>query len=377
MGRGAAGGAPICLCLSVFLLLQALGAGSVFAQVQPTVRFGVGTVRTERLGASQGSSFTSAMVSPNLRFSSGNFILQASGYFAYLPNGAKGGHGRLQTWGVTPRITGRWRLGAEGILTGTTRTGGFWTMAAHGVGEVLWSKPAGGFAVGAGPSTGRVANDAAPPFVALHTRARAWWRPDRRTEWQFSVEPTQFFSEWFTDVGAGVQLQRGAVLVSLTADGRFSKVYGSTGAGAALLELFPARVVSFEFGAGSYLREPYQGFPRGSFVSVGMRLGPKSLAPPAPTRRLMPLVPLKRGDSVVVRFRFHGVQAVAIAGDWAGWQAQPLRAIGGDVWEGAFVVARGLHHFNLLVDGRTWVVPAGVATVPDGLGGSVGVLLVK
>ena len=37
----------------------------------------------------------------------------------------------------------------------------------------------------------------------------------------------------------------------------------------------------------------------------------------------------------------------------------------------------GLYHFNLLVDGTEWVVPNGVATVNDGLGGLVGVLVVQ
>jgi hypothetical protein len=37
----------------------------------------------------------------------------------------------------------------------------------------------------------------------------------------------------------------------------------------------------------------------------------------------------------------------------------------------------GLYHFNLLVDGTEWVVPNGVTTVDDGLGGLVGVLVVR
>lgn len=364
--------------MGFLIALVTLGCGTVAAQTRATVRFGVGTVRTERLGSSSGSSFTSAMVSPNLRVTSSNVVFQASGYFARLPQGANGGHGRLQAWGVTNRLVGRWRLGAEGILTGTTRTGGFWTMAAHGVGEILWSDRRWGFGLGAGPSTGRVANDVVPSFVALHTRARAWWRPGRATEWQFSVEPTQFFSEWFTDIGAGVQLQRGQVALSLSADARVSKAYGSTGAGAALLQLFPASLVSLEFGGGSYLREPYQGFPRGAFMSFGVRVGPnKPSRTVVAVKRLGPLVPELRGDSAVVRFRFQNVKSIAIAGDWDGWQVHPLRSIGAGLWEGAFVIARGMHQFNLLVDDRTWVVPAGVATVPDGLGGSVAVLLVK
>jgi hypothetical protein len=71
-----------------------------------------------------------------------------------------------------------------------------------------------------------------------------------------------------------------------------------------------------------------------------------------------------------------GARSVAIAGDWNAWQPARLRALGDDVWEGALVLRRGLYHFNLQVDGSDWVVPNGVAAVPDGLGGMVAVLIV-
>jgi len=361
------------------LLLLAMGilVSPARAQTRATLRIGVGTVRTERRDTFPGASFTAAMLSPAVGYTSPSFIIQASGYLASLPGGVRAGNGRLQFWGVTPRLAGRWRLGAEGIVTGTTRTGGSWTAAAHGVGELLWSRRRWGFALGAGPSTGRIANDAAAAFVALHTRARAWWRPGGGSEWNWSLEPTRFFGAWFTDAGAGVTLQRGPASLTLSADARLSSAYGSTGAGSAFLQLFPGRLVSLELGGGSYLREPYQGFPRGGFFSFGLRLG-STRAPraAAAANQLRPLVAEVRGDSQVVRFRFPGAQAVAMAGDWDGWQTHQLRSVGGDMWEGAFVLARGLHHFNLLVDGRTWVVPAGVATVPDGLGGIVAVLIV-
>jgi len=359
-------------------LLLAIGilALPANAQTRATLRIGVGTVRTERRDTFPGASFTAAMLSPAVGYASPTFVIQASGYLASLPAGVRAGNGRLQFWGITPRLAGRWRLGAEGILTGTTRTGGSWTAAAHGVGELLWSTRAWGFALGAGPSTGWIANDVAPRFVALHTRARAWWRPSGGSEWTFSLEPTRFFGAWFTDAGAGVTLQRGPVALSLSADARLSSVYGSTGAGSAFLQLFPGRLVSLELGGGSYLREPYQGFPRGGFVSFGLRFGSTRPLRAAAAKRLRPLLPEVRGDSQVVRFRFPGVQSVAMAGDWDGWQTHPLRPVAGDLWEGAFALARGLHHFNVLVDGRTWVVPAGIATVPDGLGGIVAVLMV-
>jgi hypothetical protein len=142
----------------------------------------------------------------------------------------------------------------------------------------------------------------------------------------------------------------------------------------AFLALSVGPTVSVELGGGSYLRDPYQGFPRGGFFTLGVRLGPsgRSRAP----RKFPPLVAERRGDSVVVQFRFSGVRAVAIAGDWSQWQPLPLRSLGGGVWAGALRLSRGLYHFNILVDGSDWVVPSGVATVPDGLGGTVAVLVV-
>jgi hypothetical protein len=191
------------------------------------------------------------------------------------------------------------------------------------------------------------------------------------------VEPTRFFGAWFTDVGAGVTVQRGPVALSLSTDARLSKVYGSTGAGTAFLQLFPGSFLSLELGGGSYLREPYQGFPRGGFFSLAVRIGAARPPRTAAAGNLGPLLPERRGDSLVVRFRFRGVRSVAIAGDWDDWKTHALRPAEGDMWEGVFVLPRGLHHFNLLVDGRNWVVPGGVATVPDGLGGVVAVLLVR
>ena len=91
---------------------------------------------------------------------------------------------------------------------------------------------------------------------------------------------------------------------------------------------------------------------------------------------MAPLVPVARGDSLVVRFRMAGARSVAIAGEWNSWRQVALRPLGDDVWEAVLGLRRGLYHFNLLVDGSDWVVPNGVATVPDGMGGMVAVLIV-
>ena len=51
-----------------------------------------------------------------------------------------------------------------------------------------------------------------------------------------------------------------------------------------------------------------------------------------------------------------------------------LRALGNDIWEAALRLPPGTYYFNLVVDGRAWVVPGGVATISDGMGGLIAVL---
>ena len=69
-----------------------------------------------------------------------------------------------------------------------------------------------------------------------------------------------------------------------------------------------------------------------------------------------------------------GAQSVAIAGNWNAWTPSPLRGLGDDIWEATLQLAPGVYHFNLVVDGKEWVVPGGVATIPDGMGGLLALL---
>ena len=169
------------------------------------------------------------------------------------------------------------------------------------------------------------------------------------------------------------------MITSLWVVGRISSTYGSKAGGGGLVQIFPVANVAVELGAGSYLPDPYQGLPRAGYVTAGIRVfAARRSAPPAATAPTWPaLTPERRGDSVVVRFRMEGAAAVAIAGDWNGWQPRALESLGGELWTGTLLLPPGTYHFNLLVDGKEWVVPSGVAIVTDGVGGMVGLLVVR
>lgn len=356
----------------VVLLAVSCGAAPASAQARASLGIGVGTVRYPG-----GTSFSSASLSPALQHVTPTFVTGVSGSFASLPDAVWSSQGRGDLWLASPPIADRWRLGGEAALAGTGRSDGGWTAAAHGLGELLWSQARWGFGAGAGPSAGWIADQ--PSVTALRTRARAWWHSNAgrwRTDWSASVEPTRFLGAWFTDVTVGATVERGRVVASFWTATRVSRVYGSKGAASAFLQFFLVSHAALEVSGGSYLPDPYQGLPRAGFVTLGVRLHGRSRTTALPRAGAggSPLVTESRGDSLVVRFRFDNVRSLAIAGDWNQWQPLPLRALGGDLWEAVLALPRGIHHFNILVNGTEWVVPNGVATVSDGLGGMVGVL---
>ncbi len=357
----------------MLLVTASTHAAPAAAQVDGSVGVGAGTVRYPG-----GTSFGSAILSPSARYNSAALVADFSSSIASLPGGDWAGLGLMDLSAVTAPSAGGRQLGVEAIFAGTTVTGAGPTAAAHAVGELRWSGTTWGAGMGAGPSTGLISG--APPVTALHTRARLWWRPSggqTSTTVQVSVEPTHFPDGWFTDASAGATFERGQAVVSLSTAARLSSAYSSSVAGSAYLQVFVRPRVSLELGGGSSLSEPYQGLPRAGFITFGVRFHRSPRPPPQPAApQWAPLVPEPRGDSLVVRFRMPDARSVAIAGDWNAWQPVQLRPLGDDVWEGALVLRRGLYHFNLQVDGSDWVVPNGVATVPDGLGGMVAVLVV-
>jgi hypothetical protein len=191
-----------------------------------------------------------------------------------------------------------------------------------------------------------------------------------------TIESTRFESAWYTDLVGGTTLDKPRWTASLWVSGRVSGTYTSSGAASALLQYFIKPSIALEVSGGNYLSDPFQGLPSAGFVTGGVRLYSARRAAARPTTVLQPLVAEHRGDTVVVRFRMPGANTLAIAGNWNAWTPVRLRALGNDIWEAALLLQAGTYYFNLLVDGKEWVVPGGVAVIPDGMGGMIAVLTV-
>jgi len=141
-----------------------------------------------------------------------------------------------------------------------------------------------------------------------------------------------------------------------------------------------APAIALEVEAGKY-PEDITGFTHGLFLTAGMRVGLTAGALDASGRGRV----VESGDvriehagrgRVRLVFRVPGARAVAIAGEWNGWDNTPLTARRDGKWETVAQLGTGAYRFSLVVDGERWIVPSGVPSLPDDFGGRVGLLVV-
>lgn len=359
-----------------FLLVGIVPACDLEAQGQISLGFGLGVVRHD-----DGTSFSALTISPAAQRVAPMLYVGAGGGLSLLEAGVWAGQGRADFWGA------RGPVALNATAAASTRSDGLAAAAGTVLLEYLWNRAPGGrggVAAGAGSAAGVI--EGFLPIAAVRLRGRGWWQPAHPApQLSLTVEGTRFYGAWYTDLVAGATLDRPRTTASLWLSARLSRTYGSTGAVSGTFQYFVTRRVALEITGGNYLRDPFQGLPRAAFGTAAIRLhavprpsatSPTAAPEPSPPR-LQPLVAQRRGtDTVVVRFRMEGAAVVAIAGDWNGWRPDSLRALGDDIWEAALLLSPGTYYFNLVVDGTEWVVPGGVAVVPDGMGGLLAVLTV-
>jgi hypothetical protein len=358
---------PVLFCLAVFTALPL----ALPAQRQASFGAGLGVVRY-----AGGSSFSAFTVSPALQSLNPDSYFAVSGSASLLDSAVWAGQARADLWTMLSHRASGVRPAASVTLAASTRTDG----VAAGSGSALLEATGNSGALGAGFVTGVI--EGLPGVGAFRLRARTWRPLQRGAQLSLSAEATRFLGAWYTDLVGGVTLDRARAVGSVWISGRVSGVYGSTGAASASLQYFVSPNVAIEASGGNYLRDPFQGLPRAGFVAGGVRIfaarraaAVRTGAEPAARPALQPLVAEHRGpDTVVVRFKMPGARMVAIAGNWNGWTPAQLESVAPDIWEAALQLAPGTYYFNLVVDGTEWVVPAGVAVIPDGMGGMLAIL---
>ena len=365
----------------LFWMLLTAGPLELAAQRQASLGIGTGLVRY-----SGGSTFSSLTLSPAVQSLSPSIYVGASGAVSLLEGGVWANQGRADVWwAVLGRATGT-RMAVSSTVGFSARSDG----VAAGSGSALVEAVRSDFALGAGVVSGVIQQVSG--VAAFRLRGRAWWQVSTPTQLTLTTEATRFLGAWYTDVVGGLSFDGDRTVGSLWLSGRFSQTYGSTGAASAALQYFLTPTIAVETSGGNYLRDPFQGLPRAGFLTGGVRFFafPRPIAsrnapalpspspspsPPSPSPVLQPLVAQHRGgDTVAVRFRMPNAHSVAIAGDWNAWTPAPLQGLGNDIWEATLELPPGTYHFNLVVDGSDWVVPGGVATISDGMGGLLAIL---
>ncbi|HLZ46789.1 MAG TPA: glycogen-binding domain-containing protein [Gemmatimonadales bacterium] len=356
----------------VFFALLAALAPELAAQRQASLGAGTGLVRY-----AGGTSFSALTLAPAAQIFSASAFLGANGGLSLLEHGVWASQGRADLWSAIAGSATSTRLALSATAGFSTRSDG----VAAGSGSAIVEIVRPNFALGAGGVTGVIQQETG--VGAWRVRGRAWWQldGDNPVSLSLTTEATRFLGAWYTDVVGGMSFDGARTVASLWVSGRFSSTYGSTGAASASIQYFLTPRVAIEGSGGNYLRDPFQGLPRAGFLTAGVRVfaarraSMAAATPAAP--QLRPLVAQHRsgaGDTVFVRFRMPGAHAVGIAGNWNSWTPAPLRAAGNDIWEAALLLPTGTYYFNLVVDGTDWVVPGGVATISDGMGGMIAVL---
>ena len=331
---------------------------------------------------SGGSSFSILTLAPAVQHFSAFLYAGAGGSASLLEGGIWAGQARGDLWAALSRGTRGFRPAVSATVAGSARTDGAEALSASAVLETIWTNPQargdGGAALGIGAVTGAIED--VPGVTSLRLRGRGWWQASGSpAQLSLTVEANRLFGSWYTDLVGGVNYDRDRIVASAWLSGRLSAAYGSSGAASAAILYYLSPALAVEASGGSYLADPYQGLPRAGFASGGIRIftAPRALwtAAPAPAKpTLQPLIAQHRVDTLVVRFRMPGARSVSVAANWNAWTPAPLRSVGQDVWEATLRLAPGVYYFNLVIDGEEWVVPGGVATVPDGMGGLIAVL---
>jgi len=358
----------ICLAAAALLLLAAT---SLAAQ---QVRFRLGGVRARYADTVSGSAGT---LTTRLTWDGRRSTGALDGSFTQFTSGAWAAQAAGSLFGIrllSPHVGLGLRVDGDGGYI----EGGTWS--ALGSAGPVAAVVAGDWMVSAGVAGGAVRRvdqvSSATVDGSLTVR-----RDVGRWSVQGSVAGTQAGPTRFADATVGLQLRAARLTLSTLAGARSGNLGGKPWyQGRAALRA--TSWATFEAEAGTYPRD-LSGFTEGAFLSFGVWLGGglRAIAQPrAPgfdgSAPASVAVEVMDPGHQRVTFLVPDAHDVAIAGEWNEWTPVALERVDGEHWRANLALSQGAHRFSLVVDGRRWMVPRGVATLPDDMGGTVGLLVV-
>jgi hypothetical protein len=307
----------------------------------------------------------------------------ASGTFSQFIDGGWSAQGDAAGSLYTPRYS--LFLGeVEGDAGGSTHKDGVRTGRVLASARVHVANDYRGIWIGGGAGNGY---DGAEWRSILQGEAAAWARFNAATAF-LSVTPVSIAdSVRYTDAQLSGSLN--FPLFEIVATGGVRSGSRSRSWGSASVTAWIASRVAIVGSAGTYPVDLTQGFPGGRFASLSLRIGARRFPPSAssvsdvdeisgasrrPARfESRPLA----GGTREIRIYIANAEAVELMGDFTSWRSVRLENAGSGWWMGSFRVPSGIHELNIRINGGRWIVPPGLESRRDELGGAVGILIVQ
>ncbi|HXY19084.1 MAG TPA: glycogen-binding domain-containing protein [Gemmatimonadales bacterium] len=357
-----------CLAAAAILLLA---AASLSAQ---QVRFRLGGVRARYADTVSGSAGVfSTRLSWDGRSSTGTL----DGSFTQFTSGTWAAQAATSLFGIrllSPHVGLGLRLDGDGgyIQGGTwSALGSAGPVAAVVAGDWIWSA---GVAAGGVRRVDQESNLTLDGSLTVRRDVGRW-------SVQGGVAATRAGATRFADATLGVQLRAARLTLSSLAGARAGNLGGKPWyQGRATFRVLSWATLEAE--AGTYPQD-LSGFTDGAFLSFGVWLGGglrtiTQPRPPGVDASAPSTVAVEVAESGHQRVTFHvpGAHNVAIAGEWNEWTPAALVRVDDEHWRADLALSQGAHRFSLVIDGSRWMVPRGIATLPDDMGGTVGLLVV-
>jgi len=378
--RGARSGAARDLVLAVLLIM----AGPVRAPAQLAVWIdGTGT----RIAYSGVPGASAVSLSPTLQVTRPLAWFAANGSFAQVE-----GEWSLQgtaSGSLFTRRLGGFQMEGSGVATGSRHEDGTSTNAARGRARLHWSGRAAGF--WAGGQLGTASNSVHRQSTRA-VEAGAWARTSALTLVAGAAPTWIGDSLRYVDGDVTARLVRGSVELAAIAGLRHWREPDDVGTdawAAAGAVVWLNRHLAIVGGGGSYLADYAQGFPGGSYVTLGIRVATRRPAETEPTSEPLRRVPLTLPASILAAFEVRtlsgdrravwvqapGAERVELMGEFTGWEPVRLRRRAGtsSEWSVVLTIPPGIHRMNIRIDGGPWGVPPGVTALDDDFG-PVGIL---